>query len=92
MKQIDELKLQNSTLEKERDFYFGKLRDIEILLQARGGEQNEDPIAQDILKILYASEEEKVQVNGDGSLHITSSAEVDTKGDNNNNGADVQME
>lgn len=60
VKQIDELKLQNSTLEKERDFYFGKLRDIEILLQARGGEQNEDPIAQDILKILYASEEEKV--------------------------------
>ena len=60
VKQIDELKLQNSPLEKERDFYFRKLRDIEILLQARGGEQNEDPIAQDILKILYASEEEKV--------------------------------
>ena len=74
IQQIDELKLQNSTLEKERDFYFGKLRDIEILLQARGGEQNEDPIAQDILKILYASEEEKVQVNSDGSLQITSSS------------------
>jgi hypothetical protein len=50
------------------------LRDIEILLQARGGEQNEDPIAQDILKILYASEEEKVKVNSDGSLQITSSS------------------
>ena len=60
LQQIDELKLQNSTLVKERDFYFGKLRDIEILLQARGGEANDDPIAQDILKILYASEEEKV--------------------------------
>lgn len=74
--------MQNSTLEKERDFYFGKLRDIEILLQARGGEQNEDPIAQDILKILYASEEEKVKVNSDGSLQITSSsgAQLQPKG------------
>jgi RP/EB family microtubule-associated protein len=33
--QIFELKLQNDTLDKERDFYFGKLRDIEVLLQAR---------------------------------------------------------
>lgn len=72
--QIHELKLQNDTLDKERDFYFGKLRDIEILLQARGGEASENPIAQDILKILYASEDEKVQVSSDGLLVITNSA------------------
>lgn len=33
--QIEELKLQTDTLDKERDFYFSKLRDIELLLQAR---------------------------------------------------------
>jgi RP/EB family microtubule-associated protein len=33
--QIQELKLQTDTLDKERDFYFSKLRDIELLLQAR---------------------------------------------------------
>jgi RP/EB family microtubule-associated protein len=32
--EISEMKLNMDTLEKERDFYFGKLRDIEMLLQA----------------------------------------------------------
>ena len=52
--------MQNDTLDKERDFYFGKLRDIEVLLQARSAESSQNQIAQDILKILYASEDEKV--------------------------------
>ncbi len=32
--EVSEMKLNMDTLEKERDFYFGKLRDIEVLLQA----------------------------------------------------------
>lgn len=46
------------TLEKERDFYFGKLRDIEMLLQANP--TSTTPLTEQVLKILYASEEEKV--------------------------------
>lgn len=32
--EITEMRMNMETLEKERDFYFGKLRDIEVLLQA----------------------------------------------------------
>lgn len=77
------MKLQNDTLDKERDFYFGKLRDIEMLLQARNIEQSDNVTAQDILKILYASEEEKVTVGGEGLLTIVSpSGTVESKGGN----------
>ena len=69
--QLQELKLQNDTLDKERDFYFSKLRDIEMLLQARqvaDGAGKE--LGEDILKILYAAEEEKVEVGAGGDLTI----------------------
>lgn len=41
-------------LEKERDFYFGKLRDIEVICQEM--EEQNSPIVQKILDILYATE------------------------------------
>ncbi len=47
-----ELKVTLDGLEKERDFYFGKLRDIEVLCQ----EADENPILRKILDILYATE------------------------------------
>ena len=56
------------TLEKERDFYFGKLRDIEVLLQANQDLQN--ALTGDVLKILYASEDEKVHIDETGALTI----------------------
>ena len=62
------MKLNMETLEKERDFYFGKLRDIEMLLQANPSLQN--ALTENILKILYASEEEKVIIDDNGALTI----------------------
>jgi len=52
--QLLDLKLTVDGLEKERDFYFGKLRDIEVMCQENDNDQN--PIIQKILDILYATE------------------------------------
>ncbi|KAI8420016.1 hypothetical protein MSG28_008612 [Choristoneura fumiferana] len=53
--QVNELKATVDGLEKERDFYFGKLRDIEVICQEMEEQQN-GPIIQKILDILYATE------------------------------------
>jgi len=53
--QLMESKLTIEGLEKERDFYFSKLRDIEVLAQeheADGGE-----FTQRALQVLYATED-----------------------------------
>ncbi|GJQ76753.1 hypothetical protein Trydic_g15596 [Trypoxylus dichotomus] len=52
--QILELKVSVEGLEKERDFYFGKLRDIEVMCQ-ESDENN--PLIQRILEVLYATED-----------------------------------
>ena len=41
-------------LEKERDFYFGKLRDIEVLCQEEGAVGTD--LSEKVLQILYATE------------------------------------
>jgi len=60
--QIEELKLSIDGLEKERDFYFAKLRDIEVLVQEYADSEEEDKVedkalAQRLLDILYATED-----------------------------------
>ncbi|KAK1383234.1 microtubule-associated protein RP/EB family member 1C [Heracleum sosnowskyi] len=55
-KQITELKLKVEALEKERDFYFAKLRDIEILCQSP--KIASIPVVEAILKILYAADDD----------------------------------
>ncbi|XP_076068853.1 microtubule-associated protein RP/EB family member 1 isoform X2 [Oratosquilla oratoria] len=51
--QLTELRLTVNGLEKERDFYFGKLREIEVLCQ----DEEANPAMQRILDILYATED-----------------------------------
>merc|ERR1719217_1239479 len=53
--QVEEMKLTVEGLEKERDFYFGKLRDVEVMCQeneATGGE-----LVRKVLDILYQTED-----------------------------------
>jgi RP/EB family microtubule-associated protein len=54
--QVAELKLQVDNVERERDFYFSKLRDIEILCQR--AELQEIPIVKVFEQILYAADEQ----------------------------------
>ncbi|KAK6920857.1 EB1, C-terminal [Dillenia turbinata] len=54
VKEITDLKLSVELLEKERDFYFAKLRDIEILCQA--SELEDLPVAAAVKKILYSAD------------------------------------
>ncbi|XP_062205563.1 microtubule-associated protein RP/EB family member 1C-like isoform X2 [Phragmites australis] len=58
--QITELKLLVDSLEKERDFYFSKLRDIEILCQSP---ETEHVPVNAIHSILYASEDDNADAD-----------------------------
>ncbi|NWH27412.1 MARE3 protein, partial [Grus americana] len=53
--QLMDLKLTVDGLEKERDFYFSKLRDIELICQEHENENS--PIITGIVSVLYATEE-----------------------------------
>lgn len=54
LSQLMELKLTVDGLEKERDFYFSKLRDIELICQEHESENNS--VLSSIINILYATE------------------------------------
>lgn len=61
-KENTELKETVTGLERERDFYFSKLRDIELLVQAAVEddpelEKQEDGLVKQIQNILYSTEE-----------------------------------
>ena len=56
--QLTEAKLMVDGLEKERDFYFGKLRDVEVLCQEEQEKGGDVPdIVSKIFAILYQTEE-----------------------------------
>ena len=51
-----ELRIEMDGLEKERDFYFDKLRDIEIILQDTEDSGNGSDLTAAVFKILYATQ------------------------------------
>jgi len=57
--QLKEMQTHLEGLEKERDFYFSKLRDIEILVQTQleGDGEGKDETLKKIQEILYSTEE-----------------------------------
>ncbi|XP_068185709.1 microtubule-associated protein RP/EB family member 1b [Antennarius striatus] len=55
LNEMETLKATIQDMEKERDFYFGKLRSIEVICQEKDGE--DDPTVQKITDILYATDE-----------------------------------
>eukprot|EP00752_Nemacystus_decipiens_P016779 g15016.t1 len=62
----DELLTTMAAVEKERDFYFDKLRDIELLFQNHEQESGETDLTKNAFKILYATDEDHDQVEGGG--------------------------
>lgn len=57
---MSEMQVSVDALEKERDFYFGKLREIEIIVAGRleePTEETEAEIMKKIQDILYATQE-----------------------------------
>ncbi|KAF8782429.1 Microtubule-associated protein RP/EB family like protein [Argiope bruennichi] len=51
------MKVTVDGLERERDFYYGKLRDIEVLCQEQEMSEDKQAFVEQILEILYATEE-----------------------------------
>uniref|UniRef100_A0A7N1A873 Uncharacterized protein n=1 Tax=Kalanchoe fedtschenkoi TaxID=63787 RepID=A0A7N1A873_KALFE len=75
-KEVMELRLSVDVLEKERDFYFAKLRDIELLCQTPEVAQHHLSLA--IKKILYATDTEEVVLTDAQEVLLQSAHAVDT--------------
>jgi RP/EB family microtubule-associated protein len=54
---MNEMKLTVDSLERERDFYYGKLREIEVLCQSNEQVDDKNLVTDKILEILYATED-----------------------------------
>jgi RP/EB family microtubule-associated protein len=70
--QIRELETTIVDIEKERDFYFGKLRNVELMLQVKQDKGFEacdlDSLVDSIFKVLYATADEDVAVDEEGEV------------------------
>ena len=84
--QVEELELAVLETENERNYYFEKLRHIEVLLQVfqerdtttTTGEDatTTDKLVEDVFQILYATQQDNLVVNEDGQV-VVADAEVD---------------
>lgn len=54
--QLNTLKLALEGVEKERDFYFGKLREVELLCQEQG--QDNGPFVERLMEVLYSADDQ----------------------------------
>ena len=68
-KKIETFNKTNKALQKERDFFFNKLRDLEILTHFY--EKEKIPLVGYIEKILYATEDDKITIDEKGHLLMT---------------------
>ena len=55
--QLQEMQVSVEALEKERDFYYGKLRSIEIMCTDKEGEDEMGLLVGQIFEVLYATED-----------------------------------
>jgi RP/EB family microtubule-associated protein len=69
-----ELEMTLNGIERERDFYFEKLRDIEVMLQVHEEKGEEvdpaDMLIKRVFKVLYATTEDNVVVNDEGEVSV----------------------
>jgi RP/EB family microtubule-associated protein len=68
---VDDLEQAVIDIEKERDFYFSKLRNVEVMLQVhqeQGAESDPDNTVDKIFQILYATAEDGLVVNDEGDV------------------------
>ena len=66
-----EMDIAMEGLEKERDFYFDKLRGIEVMCQVheeKGAESDGEELIQKIFKVLYAKVEDDIIVTDEGQV------------------------
>lgn len=71
-KAVGELETVVSDIEKERDFYFGKLRSIELFLQIKQDQNWEacekEDLVENLFKVLYATVDDDVVVDENGQI------------------------
>uniref|UniRef100_A0A1J3K3D6 Protein ATEB1 homolog 2 n=1 Tax=Noccaea caerulescens TaxID=107243 RepID=A0A1J3K3D6_NOCCA len=90
-KELTNLKLSHELLEKERDFYFSKLRDVEILCQTP--ELEDVPIVGAVKKILYANDaNESALEDAQEFLNQSLGVEVEAEAEDEGSGEEEEEE